>query len=456
MKKCSFVTLGCKVNQYETQALREAIMSSGYVETSVSSPADLCVINTCTVTSTSDDKSRQQIRKVIRNNPDATVIVTGCYAESDAEAIKKIDGVGYVFEKGRESKIIEYLKNGFIQDNDPVPISSNIRDPHTKKLRQNESAFNLKVSKFDGHTRAFLKIEDGCDIFCSYCIIPYVRGKVISKKIDDILFEAEQLVSNGYKEIVLTGIHLGAYGKETGYQINIVDVLKELKTLQGLRRIRLSSIEVNEVTDDLIDIIADSDRICPHFHLPLQSGDDYILKRMNRKYNAAQYLKTLKKIKERIDLPSISTDVLVGFPGESRKHFENTLGLCKQAGFSRTHIFPYSPRVDTPAAKMPDHCKASDIKGRKKELESLAAETSLRYKKPFIGKNISVLVEGARDKKTGGLCGYSDTYIKVLFDGPDDLMNEIVDVRVESALPQYVMGEYDPTDIKIETENTHI
>ena len=153
--------------------------------------------------------------KLYGTTPDATVIVTGCYAESDAEAIKKIDGVGYVFEKGRESKIIEYLKNGFIQDNDPVPISSNIRDPHTKKLRQNESAFNLKVSKFDGHTRAFLKIEDGCDIFCSYCIIPYVRGKVISKKIDDILFEAEQLVSNGYKEIVLTGIHLGAYGKET-------------------------------------------------------------------------------------------------------------------------------------------------------------------------------------------------------------------------------------------------
>ncbi len=424
-------------------------MSNGYVETSVSSPADLCVINTCTVTSTSDDKSRQQIRKVIRNNPDATVIVTGCYAESDAEAIKKIDGVGYVFEKGREGKIIEYLKNGFIPDNDPVPISSNIRDPHTKKLRQNKSAFDLKVSKFDGHTRAFLKIEDGCDIFCSYCIIPYVRGKVISKKIDDILFEAEQLVSNGYKEIVLTGIHLGAYGKETGYQINIVDVLKELQAIQGLRRIRLSSIEVNEVTDDLIDIIADSDNICPHFHLPLQSGDDYILKRMNRRYNAAQYLETLEKIKKKIDLPSISTDVLVGFPGESRKHFENTLGLCEQAGFSRTHIFPYSPRADTPAAKMPEHCKVSDIKGRKKELESLAAETSLRYKSVFTGKNISVLVEGSRGEKTGELCGYSDRYVKVLFDGPDDLMNEIVDVRVRRVLPQYVVGKRDPNaDIK--------
>jgi len=416
-------------------------MSSGYEEASMSSPADLCIINTCTVTSTSDDKSRQQIRKVVRKNPDATVIVTGCYAESDAEAIKQINGVGYVFEKGKESMLIDFVKNSFAINNNSVPISSSIREPHTGKLRRNESAFNLKISKFDGHTRAFLKIEDGCDIFCSYCIIPYVRGKVISKKIDDILFEAEQLVSNGYKEIILTGIHLGAYGKEVDYQFDIIDVLVKLQTLPDLDRIRLSSIEVNEITDSLIDIIANSDKVCPHFHLPLQSGDDYILKRMNRKYNSAQYLNTLEKIKERLELPSISTDVMVGFPGEEREHFENTLRLCEQAGFSRTHIFPYSPREDTPAAKMSDHCNPSEIKARKKELESLTAVTSLRYKKPFIGRNISILVEGTRDKKTGKLCGYSDRYIKVLFDGVDDLMNKIVDVYVERALPQFVMGK---------------
>ena len=421
-------------------------MSNGYEEAPISSPADLCVINTCTVTSTSDEKSRQQIRKVVRNNPDATVIVTGCYAESDAEAIKKIDGVGYVFEKGRENMLIDFVKNGFLSDNNSVPVSSSIREPHTKKLRRNESAFNLKISKFDGHTRAFLKIEDGCDIFCSYCIIPYVRGKVISKKIDDILFEAEQLISNGYKEIVLTGIHLGAYGKEVGYQVSIINVLEELQTLPGLERVRLSSIEVNEITDGLIDLIADSDKVCPHFHLPLQSGDDYILKRMNRKYNSAQYFKTLEKIKERLELPSISTDVMVGFPGEKREHFENTLRFCEQAGFSRTHIFPYSPREDTPAAKMPGHCKPSEIKARKRELESLTAEISLRYKKLFTGKNISILVEGTRDKKTGKLCGYSDRYIKVLFDGTDDLMNEIVDVHVERVLPQSVMGKYSSSE----------
>jgi threonylcarbamoyladenosine tRNA methylthiotransferase MtaB len=442
MKTCSFITLGCKVNQYETQALKEAIMSSGYVEASMSTPADLCVINTCTVTSTSDDKSRHQIRKVIRNNPDATVIVTGCYAESDSEAIKMIDGVGYVFKKGKESKIIDFIKSGFSSNNNSVSASSSLRDPHTNKLRRNESAFNLKISKFDGHTRAFLKIEDGCDIFCSYCIIPFVRGKVTSKKVSDILFEAEQLVSNGFKEIVLTGIHLGAYGKETGYQINIVDVLEGLQTLPGLERIRLSSIEANEITDSLIDVIADSDKICPHFHLPLQSGDDYILKRMNRRYNSVQYLQTLEKIKEKFELPSISTDIIVGFPGEKRKHFENTLKLCKQAGFSRTHVFSYSPREDTPAAKMTDHCTPSSIKTRKQELESLAAETSLSYNNSFMYRKISILVEGTRDKKTGQLCGYSDRYVKVFFDGTDDLKNEIVDVYVEKALPRFVIGKH--------------
>jgi threonylcarbamoyladenosine tRNA methylthiotransferase MtaB len=441
MKTCSFITLGCKVNQYETQALREAVMSSGYVEASMSTPADLCVINTCTVTSTSDEKSRQQIRKVIRNNPDATVIVTGCYAESDSEAIKMIEGVGYVFEKGKENKIIDFIKSGFVLNNNSVPVSSSIRDPHTNKLRRNESAFNLKISKFDGHTRAFLKIEDGCDLFCSYCIIPFVRGKVTSKKISDILFEAEQLVSNGFKEIVLTGIHLGAYGRETGYQINIIDVLEGLQTLPGLERIRLSSIEVNEITDRLIEVIADSDKVCPHFHLPLQSGDDYILKKMNRKYNTYQYMQTLEKIKEKFELPSISTDVIVGFPGEKRKHFENTLKLCKHVGFSRAHIFPYSPREDTPAAKMPDHCTSFDIKLRKKELESIAAETSLSYKNLFVGTKISILVEGTRDKKTGQLSGHSDRYVKVLFGGTDDLKNEIVDIYVEKALSKFVIGK---------------
>jgi threonylcarbamoyladenosine tRNA methylthiotransferase MtaB len=438
MKTCAFITLGCKVNQYETQALREAIISSGYKEALPSSSADLYVVNTCTVTSTSNEKSRQQIKRVIRKNPDAKIIVTGCYAEASAEEIKKIDGVDHVFEKGREDKIVDFIKNGFTSNSNSSSLSNNVIESNRTNLWRNKSAFHLKISKFGGHTRAFLKIEDGCNNYCSYCIIPYVRGNVISKRIDDILFEAEQLVNNGHKEIVLTGIHLGAYGKDMEHQSNLLHVLKELQNLSELKRIRLSSIDVNEVTDSLIDIVASSDKICPHFHLPLQSGDDYILKRMNRKYNVIEYLRTLEKIKEKMELPSISTDIIVGFPGEKKKHFENTLRLCEKAEFSKIHIFPFSPREGTPAAKMPDHCNPSEINARKKELEFTAMETSLRYRTSFIGKNINVLVEGKKDKKTGKLCGYSDRYIKALFDGINELRNNIVNVRVESAFPSFV------------------
>lgn len=439
MKKCTFVTLGCKVNQYETQALREAIISSGYKEASSGSFADLYVVNTCTVTSTGNEKSRQQIRRVIRKNPNAKVIVTGCYAESNAEEIKQIDGVDYVFKKGCESKMIDFIKNGFALNDNSSSISSSIIESNRANRWRNESAFQLKISKFDNHTRAFLKIEDGCENYCSYCIIPHVRGKVISKKIGDILFEAEQLVDNGYKEIVLTGIHLGSYGKDMKHQTNILHVLKELHTLPGLKRIRLSSIDVNEITDNLIDIVASSDKICPHFHLPLQSGDDYILKKMNRKYNAIEYLRTLEKIKEKIELPSISTDIIVGFPGEEKSHFENTLKLCEKAEFSKIHIFPFSPREGTPAAKMSGRCNPSEINIRKKDLEFTAMETSLRYKTSFIGRNINILVEGKKDKKTGKLCGYSDRYVKGLFEGPNELMNNIVNVHVEDVLPGYVL-----------------
>jgi threonylcarbamoyladenosine tRNA methylthiotransferase MtaB len=439
MKTCTFVTLGCKVNQYETQALREAIISSGYKEASSSSFADLYVINTCTVTSTSNEKSRQQIRRAIKKNPHAKVIVTGCCAESNAEEIKQIDGVDYVFKKGCESKMVDFIKNGFVVNNNSSSITNSVKESNRTNLWRNESAFQLKISKFDNHTRAFLKIEDGCDNYCSYCIIPYVRGNVISKKICDILFETEQLVNNGYKEIVLTGIHLGSYGKDMRHQSNILHVLKELQTLPGLKRIRLSSIDVNEVTDSLIDIVASSDKICPHFHLPLQSGDDYILKRMNRKYNVIEYLRTLEKIKGEIELPSISTDIIVGFPGEKKKHFDNTLKLCEKAEFSRIHIFSFSPREGTPAAKMSDRCNPSEINIRKKELESLATETSLRYKNSFVGKTINILVEGTRDKKTGKLCGYSDRYIRALFNGTNELMNNIVNVHVEKVLPGYVL-----------------
>ncbi len=441
MKKCTFITLGCKVNQYETQALREAIVSNGYEEVPPDSPADLYIVNTCTVTSTSDEKSRQQIRRVIRKNPGAKVVVTGCSAEVNGEKIWEIDGVDGVFQKGEDRRIVDFVRSGFSLLPDEGAVSKDLFDPQSETRQSEDSKFSLNISKFEGHTRAFLKIEDGCDNFCSYCIIPYVRGDVTSKKMENVVREAERVVQNGYKEIVLTGIHLGAYGKERGYQPSILDVLDKLQEIVGLMRIRLSSIEVNEVTDNLIDVVAGSEKICPHFHLPLQSGDNGVLKSMNRRYGTIRYLETVDKIRDRIDLPAISTDVMVGYPGEGVEQFENTRKFCEQVCFSRIHIFPFSPRVGTPAAKMVARCTSIELKRRRKELESVAIESSLRYKTLFLGRSASVLVEDKRDRKTGKLCGYSDRYLRALFEGSDELMNTIVNVEVEKVLPDYVLSK---------------
>ncbi|GJQ57476.1 MAG: tRNA (N(6)-L-threonylcarbamoyladenosine(37)-C(2))-methylthiotransferase MtaB [Candidatus Scalindua sp. AMX11] len=441
MKKCTFITLGCKVNQYETQALREAIISHGYEEVPSGSPADLYVVNTCTVTSKSDEKSRQQIRRVIRKNPDAKVVVTGCSAEVNGEKIRAMGGVDGVFEKGQDREIVDFVKSGFELPANSGIVSDGPLIPQAETVEREESRFSLKISRFEGHTRAFLKIEDGCDNFCSYCIIPYVRGEITSKKIEDVQLEAERVVENGYKEIVLTGIHLGAYGKESGYQRTILEVLDKLQQISGLMRIRLSSIEVNEVTDNLINMVANSEKICPHFHLPLQSGDDGVLKSMNRRYDTFRYLDTVDKIRDKIDLPAISTDVMVGYPGEENEQFENTRRFCEKVCFSRVHIFPFSPRDGTPAATMLNRCTSFDLKKRKQDLESVATGSSLRYRSLFVGRSVSALVEDKRERGTGKLCGYSDRYLRVVFDGDDKLMNTIVDVEVEKVFPDFVLSK---------------
>jgi threonylcarbamoyladenosine tRNA methylthiotransferase MtaB len=302
------------------------------------------------------------------------------------------------------------------------------------------SIYNLKISHFAGHTKAFLKIEDGCDMYCSYCIIPYVRGGIKSRSPQDILDESKRLIQNGYKEIILTGIHLGAYGRDTQGNHRLLDVIQMLSNLPGLERLRLSSIEVNEITNDLIDLVADTKNVCPHFHVPLQSGDDFVLKRMNRKYTASQYVEVLDNIRSKIDLPSFTTDVMVGFPGEKDTHFENTVNLCKKAGFSRIHIFPFSVREGTPAAKMPDHCHPQIIKQRKTVLETAANDTALAYKTQFLNKIVEVLVEAERDHKTNKLCGYTERYIRVLFDGSDAIKNTIVSLRIKEVNPSFAVG----------------
>ncbi|MCF6157164.1 MAG: tRNA (N(6)-L-threonylcarbamoyladenosine(37)-C(2))-methylthiotransferase MtaB [wastewater metagenome] len=473
MKTCAFITLGCKVNQYETQAIRESLAAKGFVEASPEQAADIYVINTCTVTSASDEKSRQYIKRVRKKNPDATIVVTGCYAEADAETIKGMDGVDYVITKAEEARLADIISGDTVyriptQEGNTNPLftenNGNLPQAFFKKGEpyelpfgngrregfwdegsitglQEDSIYDLKISHFAGHTKAFLKIEDGCDMYCSYCIIPYVRGNIKSRRLQGIKEEAERLVQNGYREIIVTGIHLGAYGKDTNGDCRLLDVVSMLTSLPGLERVRLSSIEVNEITDDLIDFISCSKKVCPHFHIPLQSGDDFILKRMNRRYTASRYLEVIDTIRSRIDLPSFTTDVMIGFPGEKDAHFENTIRLCKEAGFHRIHIFPFSVRKGTPAAKMPNYCHPQIIKERKTQLEDIANTLSLTYKKQFLNRQVEVLVETEREPKTDALCGYSERYIKVTFDGPDTIKNTITPVLIKEVTPSFAAGD---------------
>ncbi|MEE9200299.1 MAG: tRNA (N(6)-L-threonylcarbamoyladenosine(37)-C(2))-methylthiotransferase MtaB [Candidatus Brocadiales bacterium] len=415
-KTCAFITLGCKANQYDTQVLREAFLGrKGYREVPSGSPADLYVVNTCAVTSTSEAKSRQEIRKAVRLDPGAEVIVTGCYAKADPGVLRGIEGVDEVVDR-------EILTRSLLEETG------------------DDSSANPGISRFEGHGRAFLKIEDGCDAHCSYCIIPMVRGRTIkSKPPEDVAAEAKRVAGNGYKEVVLTGIHLGAYGRDLN-GVTITDVLRQLKGVDGIYRIRLSSLEASEVTDELIDLMADGDsKLCPHLHLSLQSGDDDILKMMNRRYTAGQYLDVIERVRSRLPNVSFSTDVMVGFPGEGVGQFENTLDVCRRVGFSRMHIFPFSPRKGTPAAGMNGRSvPAETIRSRRAALRDLADQLALDYKTRFLGEKIDILVEEKRSD--GMLSGYSERYIKALFPGPSGLIGSIVPVEVEEVFPGYVRG----------------
>ena len=425
---CALTTLGCKVNQYETQAIRERLLGAGYREVGFREKADLYIINTCTVTGRAEEKSRKRIRRAARLNPEGTIVVTGCYAHAKPDTLRGIEGVTHVIPKNCAGRIIEIL-------------ASNDQSPATGPRDSFSDTFDLSISQFARHARAFLKIEDGCDAFCSYCIVPHVRGPVRSRPLADVAAEARRLVANGHIEIVLTGIHLGVYGADLDMPDGLLRAAEALLAVDGLRRIRLSSVEVTEVSDALVELIASDDRLCPHFHIPLQSGDAGILRAMNRAYTPDEYLAALDRIRAKIPAPSFTSDVLVGFPGETDEQFHNTLEVCRQAGFSRMHAFPFSARPGTRAAGMSNQCPPQLIRERERQAMDIAEELALAYKQRFVGRVVEPLVETRRDHDTGKLCGYTARYLKTLLDGPDDLMNQIVQARVLSAEPQFLYAE---------------
>jgi len=392
MKTVKLFTLGCKVNQYETQGIRERFLSKGFKELNNGRSADYCVVNTCTVTGLADRKSRNIIRRCIRENPGARILVTGCLVERDREELLKIEGISCIIPKH------------FFPDS---------------------------ISSFCGHARAFLKIQDGCNNFCSYCKVPLVRGPSVSKDPAVIIEEAKKLVEEGFKEIVLTGICLGAYGRDLKIKTGLLRVISELEKIKGLCRLRLSSIEAKDVSDALIRKIAGSAKLCKHLHIPLQSGDSRILKQMNRRYSGDFYLNLIKKIKKRIPLIAITTDVMVGFPGETEANFKNTLDLVKSINPLKVHIFPYSRREGTAASK--SGCAVLDTKILKDRVERLASfsdKCASQYKAQFLGKKLAVLIERRVKNQRNMWEGYSDNYIKFQVKSKRDLKNKIIYLKM--------------------------
>ncbi|MBI4615494.1 MAG: tRNA (N(6)-L-threonylcarbamoyladenosine(37)-C(2))-methylthiotransferase MtaB [Planctomycetes bacterium] len=425
-------TLGCKANQYDSHAIRTDLLARGLVEVPFGPGADAYVVNTCSVTSVAGRKSRQVVAQVARENPRALVVATGCYADTDREALLRMKGVDRVFrnaEKGFAGRYVaEALHRGPELARLDLLAHESCREP----------ALPARVVDFGDQTRPFVKIQDGCDLLCTYCIIPKTRGGLASRAPGDVIEECRALCETGKKEIVLTGIHLGGYGHDLARPELLVELLEKLLELPGLERLRLSSIEVQEVRDDLIALAASHPRFCPHFHIPLQSGSDRVLRRMGRRYARADYLGTIERIRERVPRVALNTDVIVGFPGETEEDFEETLSALRVVGFSRLHVFPYSDRRGTPATRLPGKIDPRTVAARKARIARLARELSLEFHRGFVGREARVLVERRRDPRTGLLTGYTDHYVKALLEGADEWMEELVPVRVEEAYPDRV------------------
>ena len=390
-------TLGCKVNQYETQYVKELLEANGYLEAEDGTPADLCVVNTCTVTAEGDAKSRQAVRRLHKDNPLAAIVVMGCYATRDPAAVGRLPGVTHV-----------------ITDKEQLPEEF---EPFGVTVR------TVGISRFDDHQRAFVKVQDGCLLNCSFCIIPSVRPVVRSRPLVEVTDEVTRLVAAGYPEVVLTGIHLGHYGIDLSRGrpkrewTRLPQLLNALGQLPGDFRVRLSSLEAAEARDDLIRALADNPRVCPHLHLCLQSGSDRILTAMKRRYRSAGFLERVRRIRQALDRPALSTDVIVGFPGETDADFAETLAVVRESGFCKVHVFSYSPRAGTPAAVMTDIVPPSAVAERCEKLRELERILAADYRRGLIGRKLDVLVEGADPERRGFVRGTSCRFVPVSFPG---------------------------------------
>lgn len=418
-------TLGCKVNSYESRIMTEDLINAGYVEEKDNNiPADIYIINTCSVTNTADSKSLKLIRQAIKKNKDAIIVVCGCLAQVKPETVN-IEGVDIVIGNKNKSKVSEYI-NEYVKNKNK---KTDIYDISNVEFE------TMKLNNFD-KTRAFIKIQDGCNNFCAYCIIPYTRGSVRSKPREDILNEIDHLTLNGHKEIVLTGIHTGNYGSEFD-NYDFADLLNEIVKIKKLSRIRISSIEITELNDRVLEIIKNNNVLVDHLHIPLQSGSDEILKLMNRKYDTKYFIEKINKIRKiRPDI-SITTDVIVGFPNETDKNFNETIETIKKVDFSKLHVFPYSKREGTKAAAMEGQVKEEVKKQRVMELLKLSKELENKYMNKFIGKTLTFIPEVYKD---GYLIGHTGNYLLIKLKGCEELLHKEVSVKLMENQYPYIIS----------------
>lgn len=453
MKTFSILTLGCKVNQYESQQMRELLASYGLSHSDTADRADLFIVHTCCVTHNASAKSRQLIRKLRKTSPESSIIVSGCLATADLGELNiSDDKISIVKDRERLASVLsDFAVFGRERHNvSETSQEHGIRTNGEGKIKHKkafETASELPgLTSYDGQTRAFLKVQDGCDSYCTYCIIPKTRPVLSSKPVEDVLGEAESLVDAGHKEIVVTGIFLGAYGLGTARRRrwenetngHLTELLASLAGIKGLERIRLSSLEPRDVTQELLMVMADNPNILPHLHLSLQSGSDDVLKRMCRQYRRDEFLEVCGMAKEVLDRPAISTDVIVGFPGEKDGDFEQTVGLAKEVGFMKMHVFPFSMRKGTAAEKLKGRVDPAAVKERCRILRKLDKELAFNFRQQFLGEKSVVLVE-----KTGDIvCGTAERYFEVEIQNGESLSkNDLIEVRIDSNYEGRVSGQ---------------
>lgn len=424
--KIAFLTLGCKVNSYETEAMQALLLAAGATIVEFNETADIYVVNTCSVTNMADRKSRQMLHRAKKKNPDAVVVAAGCYAQTADEAAMRETGIDVVIGNNQKKQIVEILENYMAGvENKRLEIG--------KETEYEELSLDTQVE----HTRAYIKIQDGCNQFCSYCIIPYARGRIRSRKPEDVVEEVKRLAANGYQEIVLTGIHLSSYGRTSYEKMTeeggqpLLDLILKINEVEGIKRIRLGSLEPRIITEEFVKTLAECTKVCPHFHLSLQSGSDSVLKRMNRKYTTEEYAQSVEILQKYYEAPAITTDIIVGFPQETEEEFAETMEFAKRIGFSKIHVFKYSRRKGTVADKMSGQVDEQVKNVRSERLMALEASLGEAYRERFLGSDEVVLFEESA-VVDGEICqvGYNERYVRIAAKTEEDLSNCIRTVHV--------------------------